>query len=271
MTDTYCPATGNAGDTFSWNRVGQLANYYSPVIKRQVICYLAISALFSALVLLPLPGVGQVGLFTICWTALPLLFELAPIAFAKSGDTRVIDRMVPAKASEKFVFFILYTLVIIPLCVYVLPEGALLLYTEIPSLQTSLMTHYIDMHFGNPPLIVTLNILGAAGGTLTCLFVINYARTSRVLKAVISMFAVQFAVATMGAIYGLTEVFSMGFKAGYNGDPPASQEEQQRIAKEIIEHFSEANPYLWTVVGIMAAYTALMLWLNYRTLRRRNL
>lgn len=114
---------GAAGDRFSWRRVAEVARYFSTVTNRQLLVYTIVSAIFAVLLLLPLNGVAQTGIFTIIFSVLPIMFELAPIAFAKSGDTRVVDRMLPAKASEKFTFYLIYLLIAVPISVYVLPEG----------------------------------------------------------------------------------------------------------------------------------------------------
>lgn len=270
--DTARPteATDAASDRFSWKRVAEVARYFSTVTNRQLLVYAIISAIFAVLLLLPLDGVAQAGIFTLEFSVLPIMFQLAPIAFAKSGDTRVVDRMLPAKASEKFTFYILYLLVAVPIAVYVLPEGAMWLYGKIPAIHTDAMMGVKNMHFGNPPIVICMNILAAVAGSMTCLFVTLYARHSRIIKAVISTFAVQFTVGILGAVYGMYAVFQAGFNDGLDGKM-MSPEQQQDFAHKIISDFSQATPYMVSIISLLAVYTGLMLWLTYRTLRKRNL
>ena len=197
------------------------------------------------------------------------MFQLAPIAFAKTGDTRVVDRMLPARASEKFTFYLLYLLVAVPIAVYVLPEGAMWLYGKIPAIHTDAMMGLKNIHFSNPPLIC-MNVLAAVAGSLTCLFVIMHARQSRIIKAVISTFAVQFVVGILCAVYGMYAVFRQGVNDGLDGKS-FSPEQQENLVQNIISDFTHATPYIVTVISLLTVYTGLMLWLIYRTLRKRNL
>lgn len=270
--DTARPteATDAASDRFSWKRVAEVARYFSTVANRQLLVYAIISAIFAVLLLLPLDGVAQAGIFTLEFSVLPIMFQLAPIAFAKSGDTRVVDRMLPAKASEKFTFYILYLLVAVPIAVYALPEGAMWLYGKIPAIQTDAMMGVKNMHFGNPPIVICMNILAAVAGSMTCLFVTLYARHSRIIKAVISTFAVQFTVGILGAVYGMYAVFRQGVMDGIAGKD-ITPEQQETLVQNIVSDFTHATPYLVTVISLLAVYTGLMLWLTYRTLRKRNL
>jgi len=259
-------------DNFSWRRVGEVAHYYSPVINRQLTAYGAASLIFAILLLMPFNGLAQTGIFSVIYTAIPLIFMLAPIALAKSGDTRVVNRMLPAKASEKYLFLLIYFLVIIPITVYALPELALWLYTKIPAIQTEEMMGLIKLRLLNYdyPITMFMNVLSSVAAALTCLFVIEFAHHSRIIKAVVTVFGVQFAVGIMGAIYGVALVFQRGFEDGVNGTH-LSEEQQANFVKDIMSDFMQATPYLITVITILVIYTGLMLWLNYRTLRKRNL
>lgn len=270
--DTARPTetTDAASDRFSWKRVAEVARYFSTVTNRQLLVYAIISAIFAVLLLLPLNGVAQTGIFTLVFSVLPILFQLAPIAFAKSGDTRVVDRMLPARASEKFTFYILYLLVATPIAVYALPEFAMWLYGKIPAIQTDAMMGVKNMHFGNPPVLICMNVLAAVAGSMTCLFVTLYARQSRIIKAVISTFAVQSVVGILGAVYGMYAVFRQGVMDGIAGKD-ITREQQETFVQNIVSDFTHATPYLVTVISLLAVYTGLMLWLTYRTLRKRNL
>lgn len=257
-------------DKFSWRRVGEVAKYYSPVINRQLAVYGIISVTCAIILLLPLNATAWTGIFSLTYTMLPLLFWLAPIAFAKHGDTRIVCRMLPAKASEKYAFFLIYNLVVIPITLYMLPEFALWLNTVIPEIRSDMALILIELHFTNYTILTIINTLCSVSTVITCLYVLNYARHSRIIKAVASVFGVQFVAGVLGALFGLSIAFQRGYEDGVNGTI-MTEEQQNMLVKEMIERIATSSPYIITLTTIFAIYLVVMLWLTYVTLRKRNL
>ncbi len=259
-------------DSFSWKRVGEVAHYYSPTVNRQLTAYGAVSLIFAIMLLMPLNAFTQTGIFYGIYTALPLIFVLAPISLAKGGDTRVVDRMLPAKASEKYLFLLLYFLVAIPIAIYVMPELALWLYTKIPAIQTEEMLTLIDMRFLSYkyPVNTIMNVITYVAVVLTCLFVIEYARHSRIIKAVVSVLGIQFVIGIMGAVYGFSLALRRGLGNGANG-PILNEQQQTDYLKDFMSDFMQGSPLHTIIITLLIIYIGVMLWLIYRTLRKRNL
>lgn len=227
--------------------------------------------LCAVLELLPVGKFMQFSLFSTIWATIPYMFMLAALVFARNGDFRMVECQIPATAKEKFAFFAIYLLVVIPLLVYAIPELALWLYTKIPAVQTDLMMSLIKLRWRLAPGLVTINILTAACGVMTCLCVVLRAGRNRILKAVISVIAVQFTIGIMGGIYGMMTAFRDGMEDGYAGLPANARHNIQAAIdmsiQESISDVSGAWAFQLLVGGIMTVYLICILRLIYKTLR----
>ncbi|MDE6007082.1 MAG: hypothetical protein K2G67_05970 [Muribaculaceae bacterium] len=252
---------------FSWVRVKDVANFYRPGIEKQVLWYLIISVICAIVTLLPLNRYAQFGLYSIIWTMLPLMFELAPCMLSKSGDTRIIERLIPASPGEKYAFRLLYFLIVIPVASQLLPRLAMYLYLQIPTIQTEDMKALIETSLSSSPRVWLINIFTAVSAALTCLYVVTRARTNRTLKGILSVFAVQIGAGILGAIWGFTNAFKLGIEDGMAGEGIRNSSE---VTHELMEELA-SSPYMAFVMILLAAYTILMLVLNYRILYKRNL
>lgn len=253
---------------FSWRRVGEVARFYYPIIRWQMIAYTLTSLFIALMSLMPFGQVAQFGLFSLFWTALPLIFEVAPCIFARGGDTRIVERMIPARGTEKFTFMFLYLFVAVPIMVFALPELALRLYMRIPSIQTPEMVGLLQLRFDRIPTFVNLmNVSGTLAAAVTCLFVVYNSRTNRILKSVVAVFATQFAVAFLGAIWGISFALRKGFQDGMAGCPAS---DGNKIT-EMVYDLMGTSPYLIAITVLTIAYCLMMLWLSYRAITRRNL
>lgn len=260
--------------SFSWCRVASLSAYYSPVIRGQLTLYVAVSLMFSILLLLDVGEMAQVCIFTLSWTIIPFMFVFAPLAFVRTGDTRIIERMIPASALEKFIFYIVYLLIVVPVAVYALPELSILLYTKIPAIQTPGVMELVSLHCNGFCKILFVNLLSAIAASVTCLYVVMSARTSRIIKGILSVFGVQVAIGILGAFYGFSAAFRQfkaGVKDGMRGDLSQIDEIPRADVQTILQDMNDNISYVLVVLGILTVYCLLMLWLNYRGLKKRNL
>lgn len=255
------------GNRFSWRRVAELAAYNSPIVGHQMLIYLGISAICAVLTLLPLPGGVQFGIFTMIWTILPLLFYLTPVALAKNGDSRIIDRMIPARPDEKFVFYLLYTLVAAPLAIYTLPTLACWLYTLIPDIQHEVMLNLMDIKSNIPSIIRGINFFSGTAIVLTCLYVVLHARSGRVVKGIVSVFAAMFATGIIGAVYGISAAFREGFLDGLANARP----NPNKVMMLTMDQMNMDTTFNVIVYTIYVAYIIWVLVQTYRTISRRNL
>ena len=254
-------------DGFSWRRVALVAGYYRYFTDRQMLVYLAISVLSAALLLVPMPKEAKLAIFTLVWTVLPVLFYFAPAVLAAKGDTRPVSRMLPARASERFVYLMLYFLVVVPAVVFLLPYAAELILLNVPALQGgSDLEYLLKLQLGKAWVLTILNVFGGVGTALTCLFVTGRVRSSRVVKGILAALGVQFALGIIGAFYGLSKVFAMGFEAGAKGkqaSPPAMQ--------DLMNEMAQATPYIICSITAIGIYMLLMFWLNCRDMKTRDL
>lgn len=275
-------------DRFSWHRVAEFATYFRPICTRQILVYLSVSAVCAILTLLPTGRFTQAGLFTIIWAVIPLLFNFAPIMLAKSGDYRMVERMIPVKASEKLTFYLIYFYIAIALAVYALPLFANWLYLRIPAVQTDTTLSVIQVQLGNPPVLLTINILSALCTATTCLYVVMSARTGRVSKGVIAALATQFAIGILGVFLGGATAFSRGYmdaanhvaedkmmelgdKANFEDGFTAGLEQGMDASYDIIADMMQHSALMYVGIVIEAAYLILMLCLTYRYLKKSNI
>lgn len=257
-------------DRFSFHRMMEVAAFHKPNIEKQILIYLIVSVISAICTLLPVHAIAQAALYTITWTILGLLVYLAPCVLAKSGDSRIIERLLPASVAEKFWFRILYFLVLVPVITYLLPYTAAYLYLQIPSIQTEEFNQIIDILFDMKLSLRCLGLFTSGACILTCLYTVTRARSNRILKGILSVFAVQIAGGILGAIWGLSSAFMAGFRAGITGTEPSDEIAQQELVKKVAGQMFD-SPYYWIVIGITIAYFLLMLILNYRILKKQNL
>lgn len=255
-------------DRFSWARVAQFAAYNMPGLRKQLVAFLVTSLLFSVLLLLPLGEGAQVGICSLAFTTLQLMFALAPVVFAKSSDTRIIDRLVPCSAGEKLTFYLIYLLVVIPAVTLLLPELSLCLYTVIPAIQTEQMLALIEIrhHLSWP--MATLNCAMSAVIAMVCFLVVLKSKRNRAIWGIVSVFVFQIVYGIIGAIWGFTAAFQAGLEDGMQGNEQKTGEE---IAKMVTEQMTEGSWYIYTMIAIMVVVAVYLVWDLYRTLRNRNL
>lgn len=256
-----------ASDAFSWKRVLMVGRFYGPALKKQLLIYAAATLIFFILSLMPFPAPVQIGVFSMIWTALGFMTELSPIVLAKSGDSRVIERLLPASAAEKYVFYLIYFLVIIPIVVYTLPKLALYLYALIPAIQHKEMLLVIDIQQKNPLLNVIMNSFSTLAGTVTCLLVVLSVKHNRTLMGILSVFAVMIGAGIIGAIYGMTQVFYAGYIDGLEGRRGVGP----RTAEEILGMIDQTPGFTIAVTCLFAAYCFYILWRVYKTVKSKNL
>ncbi|MBD5207688.1 MAG: hypothetical protein HDS79_05405 [Bacteroidales bacterium] len=249
----------------NFNRLKYLWEYHYPMVKHQLFLYFVISVLVAILTLLPLPAQAQISIFAIGNSILGYLVVLSPIVLAKNGDTRIVERLIPATAAEKFTWRIIYFLIIIPIFCYVYPYLSNRLYFHIPEIQTALMTDTLELAVNNSFRLKCLNILSTLLQILICLYVVTYARKSRIIKAVLSVFATQLVFGLIGFIWGISE--TTGLLESHSFPININKEE---IQSEIMDRMVSSS-YIWSVTLLMACASLTMLWLNYRVLKKRNL
>lgn len=99
-------------DSFSWRRVGMIARFYFPVLRKQLICMPLV--VFVCVVVMSYNVVFDHGSMWIVLSTLPvtLMYVLSPIALARR-DCRSLGNQLPVLPSEKLAFLVLYFSVVI--------------------------------------------------------------------------------------------------------------------------------------------------------------
>lgn len=201
-TDNFT-ATATIDNSFSWHRVGMVGIFHRSQIRRQIIIYTAIVA--TLFILSALPGSFFGFIQSLEATVLGFMFYLGPIAFAYSS--RVTETMLPARASEKFTFYLIYSLLIIPVVIY---GGWTILWVcfqwidnVVPfwSLGKKLLTTGA-LEFVDKP-IWWLNIFSALPPVVTALWIAVTAKSSPVLKSIVGVIGTLFAIGLISGIVGV--------------------------------------------------------------------
>lgn len=249
--------SASVSDCFSWCRAAAFAGFFRHPFLRQIMLYLGVTLFFAILLLIPASEVVQVGLFTLINAVIPYLFMMAPVVLGRGGDSRVIERLLPVKGSEKYAAFMIYFLIVIGLSTYLFPNLAEWIYMKIPSLQTSARMQLVDIQQSSQhnPLVWLQNLLGLLAGMFTCLAVVLHAKSNRVLKGVASVFVVQIATGILGAVYGMVTMFYYGMIDGMNGTKGLHAPKGNGDVTGLINQvFSTENVFVWVILGILAIY-----------------
>lgn len=267
-TDHSAPAGGK----FSWKRVRDFARWNMLKLHGQLIWFPIISLLMAICLLLPCSETIQIGLFSLIWSVIPLLAELSPIVFARGGDARTIMRMIPATPAEKLTFYFIYTLVVVPASLLLLPFAASLLYLCIPAIQHPEMLKLynlrnelsLTMNYNIPYLNV---VLSNGAVILTCFYFVMRSRTNRIINGIISVLCVLFVSGVIGAVYSLTAVFRMGVIDGMSGVPQKTEEE---ILNSLINEMTVPYGMMWVLTILGFLFFAVMVWLTCRLFSHKS-
>lgn len=252
---------------FSWHRVAQLYQYNAPWIKKQTIIYFLFSLVTSLLYLLIPSETIRMGIYSPCKTILLFMFIWSPIVFTKGGDTRIVDRLIPASALEKFLFYMTYLLVVIGLACYLCPWIA----ENISPVLFPSDTNVIEMNQNErtvPAVFEWSTYLSTIAAMLTCFYFVIAAKRNRVVKAYLISIGVSMFLSTLNTFYGVKEAIIAGYEeAARQGSPASDTEIAQMVSSALNDHLH----FSIFTLAINVGFIFLLLWLSYRSLYRRNL
>lgn len=183
---------------FSMSRVMMVARYFGPRISWQIKFYPLVSLGIFALAALmrsagaPLLSSGLTGM-------LQYLVLFGPIVLATRNDYEMVTTL-PARASEKGLFAILYSLVLLPLLAYgPIYLASLLCYGTIdPDSAASDELSFMTGHMG---LFLLFSFVSAAAGILTSLWAVAGSGRRRILKGIIWPIVLNFVVGMFVGAY----------------------------------------------------------------------
>ena len=252
---------------FSWHRVVQLYQYNAPWIKKQTAIYFLFS-LVTALVYLLIPSQTiRMGIYSPCRTILLFMFIWAPIVFTKGGDTRIVDRLIPASALEKFLFYMSYLFIVVGLACYLCPWIA-----EKISLEFDLFCTDSNEGISNeryvPGIFEWSNYLSTIAAMMTCFYFVISAQRNRVVKAYLISICVSIFLSTLNTFYGVKEAIISGYKEAAGQGSPANEAE---IAEMVSNALNDHMHFSIFALAINIGFILVLMWMSYRSLYRRNL
>ncbi len=196
---------------FSWRRAYEFGMIFKSSIRTQIIIYTAITLLVY-LCMLPVRKItsdADLGIFSILSIIFSYTIYMGPLAFARRDDS-IIAQM-PVKTSEKFAFYLVYSLLFIPLLVeviwYGLNYGIGLFYNEgnIDCMARSFLKTQYSITLSSSEIFFTIinSFLQYCAIIATTLYIIIRSRQHRVIKGILSPIAITFILGLISGISGI--------------------------------------------------------------------
>lgn len=167
----------------------------------------------------------------------------------------MVMNMAPALPNEKFVFFMIYFLIILPVVISLPYKISEYIYLACPSIQTPLMKDMLEISLAHKSNYVMQMVQGVVI-TLICLHVVLACHGNRTLKAVLTVFAILVGIGLIGAIIG----FSTAFMEGYefmenieNTDPEAPFENVSQLMTNL-KMQTTVLAIVSLIVGVVTAW-----------------
>lgn len=237
--------------------------YWLPRLRWQLIAYPAASLVCSILAVLLYrcfdlevsASLVPMGLMNYM-----VLFGALPFATAAG---RSLSMSIPARNSEKATFALLYTLVALPLLVYVPGEIIFRIFTDESAFMEKIAPVMMHLTGVGMAIMTVYSIAGTLGGAVTGLFVTVKARTHRIIKTLGFAYLVPTAPGfVVGLVAGIVGV-RKGLEAARTGAMP----DQNALTADI---FQTIMPAITVLAAIMVVYLAVMIWLTCRAYRTRQ-
>lgn len=252
--------------TPSYSLFRKYVKFIMPMVRMQLTIYLLVAIAIAGIMLLPISGVVKAGLFSIFWFVMSAMYQLAPCVLTRGNDSRIVERTLPVPASLKFCTLTVYFLMITGVVVYLIPEIAIWLNSRIAVLERPEFVEIIRLRNRGSFWLTSSNVIAGISAAATCFYAVNHARRNRMLWGVLSVFAVNVAQGILGAAWGISMAFRAGFEDGYANKPVCAD----KLGAQLLSDLYQQNGFFCVYTIILCAYTALILWLAYRDMKRRN-
>lgn len=269
MTDTVKNIDRDKDSRFSWQRVKALAAYYTPQWRRQIIVYLIASVILSLLLMLRVSDELYGAIYSVVWVVLSLLYALAPLVMAKFGDARKVERMLPVTTAELMTVYLFYFIAVLAAVLFILPSVTELIYFHLNSDRSGYISELYHIRVNRGPMVECVNILGGIATTVSCLYWVFRSRSNRILAGVIAVLAVNLAMGIIGAIWGMSKAFMMGFNDAMNGVSRMPDEEV--LAREVVSVLNDGSGFMGIVAILVAIYIIYTIWCTAKVLSNRRL
>lgn len=260
MTQTSEINTIQVSNKFSWKRAWAISSLYEPAIKWQMIIYALVSLLTGAITFAlnaSIFGFLSMGLFG---TVTGFMIYFGPIVFARKSNL-VIETTLPATNAEKCVFYILYSVLVLPALIYIPYYSILFIGNAIYPVADnfkeilSLMSDGTIKTYG-------LNLLSGMLPITVCLYTLMASEKNRIVKAILWTIGVNVALALIGAIYGIVMAVSHSFP------DPEDVTSTYQMGTQLGSTLKDLIIINSLVSGTIAA---IMIWLTCRKISKRQL
>lgn len=196
-------------DAFSWRRVSMVANYYKPRIRWQLMFYPLISLVAFALGMMAYnPGTPESGFWFTGLLQYFVMFGPLVIAFRRDWDMSIT---LPARASEKATFLVIYSLVILPVLALAPCDIAMnIAYGRSLFVAGPVADPQVAALLPDAAVQRAMNILGVLFATSVCACVVMTSRRRVVLKSVLFILLSNLG---LGFITAIVTMFMPGMNA----------------------------------------------------------
>lgn len=251
-------------DKFSWRRMMSVGLMYKSSIRMYLLISAGISLVCYMLVQLAahLYGGNVLGVYTVLSFILGLALYLGPLAFARR-DNHLMAQL-PAKPVEKWLFYMLFSLVAVPLVVEGIWYGLGFIFriagiginvTDLMMSRAKIdcnMISSIDRVF-----VVLISVIQASMLVVTVIYAVLGTSSHRIVKGVLSFLG---ALVVTGIISGITGFFIALSEISSN---PNVIETPEKIIENLLPGFS-------LMYCLLAIYTVVMMWLCYRRIAKEE-
>lgn len=260
MTQTSEINTTRVSNKFSWKRAWAISSLYEPAIKWQMIIYALVSLLTGAITFAlnaSVFGFLSMGLFG---TVTSFMIYFGPIVFARKSNM-VIETTLPATNAEKCVFYVLYSILVLPALINI-PYYAIMfignaIYPVADNFQEILS-------FQSDAIVKTygLNLLSGLLPITICLYTLMASEKNRIVKAILWTIGANIAMALVGAIYGIVMALTNSFP-----DPECATD-TYLLGTQLGMNLRNLIIISSLISGVISA---IMIWLTCRKISKRQL
>ena len=201
-------------------------------------------------------GGNEISVYTLMSIIVGMMLYLGPLTFAKRDATMMT--LLPAKAVEKWLFYILFSLVAVPVVVQGVWYGTDFIYARLTSgepLNEMILSRYnmkeTMLGLNNRFFLVCISIIQTSAPIISVLYTVLRSTRHRVIKGLLTLAAVLFATGLLAALAGFVVAFNeLADKPDVTPD-------------EAINVIHNMYPIFGFVYGLLAVYSITMGWLCY--------
>lgn len=250
-------------DKFSWRRMMSVGLMYKSGIRMYLLLAVAVSVVCFCIVEVAIQlGGNTLGVYTVMSSIVSLVLYLSPLVFARRDDT--LMALLPAKPIEKWLFYILFSIVVVPALIQSIWYGAefIVKVTGLSDSFSSIMLAKFDLKYnmfkGHDKVYIYMSsFIQTAVITVTVLYSVLGKANHRMTRGVLSFFGALIVCAVVSGIIGMVLAIVMLVRNPGLEETP-------------IELIQNMLPILGIIDGIFAIYVIVMLRLSYRRIAKEE-